>query len=204
MTREDDIRYIRSLLEAHYRPDSARDEAPEEPDDDYGVPPEMQIGTPDEEGLVQWRITPSPLTDQDISDLEARFNVAFPNFFRAYLLAACHLFDQVCSRRFDQKILMMPVPSNNPTGALESLMSSWQPLIAASFVPFAEWGDSWGPMCFDALQRSNDDCPIVWMDHDILITLGEEACSDRNVVAPHVQPLYSGARDFIEDVFGTT
>jgi len=198
MSLEDDIQEIRSLLDAYYVHASAFHVAG---DDDRGVPLDMQVGEVDDEGWVQWRITEPRVTLNDIASLEKRFGIEFPNYFRAYLLAACHLFDQIHSSKYEQLIFMTHVPSNKPLGPLESLLSSWQPLISASFIPFAEWGDGWGPMCFDAQQRSVDDCPIVWMDHELLIPLGPEACGDREAVMPHVQSLYSNTIEFIDDVF---
>ena len=202
MSLEDDIRQIRSLLEAYYAPDTARGVA-SDPPTQYTVPPEMQVGSVDNEGWVQWRITEPRITLDDVAALESRFAVTFPDYFRAYLLTACHLFDQVRSSRYNQLVSMTHVPSNAPLRPLESLLTNWRPLISASYIPFAEWGDGWGPMCFDAQQRVDDDCPIVWMDHEILVPLGVEACGNRQTVLPHAQPLYTNTREFIEDVFMT-
>jgi hypothetical protein len=80
------------------------------------------------------------------------------------------------------------------------LMRSWRQLIDAGFIPFTQWGDGWGPMCFDAQHRASDgDCPIVWLDHERLIP--PEICLQREQVMPWVQPLYGSCREFLEDVF---
>ena len=96
---------------------------------------------------------------------------------------------------------MTDVPSNNPLGPLKGILTGWESLIGAGYIPFAQWGDGWGPMCFDNQQRSDGDCPIVWMDHELLIPLGPEQCSERNNLTPLAQPLYDNTRDFLEDVF---
>ena len=84
---------------------------------------------------------------------------------------------------------------------LRKEIGAWQPLLAAGFVPFAEWGDGWGPMCFDGLRRAADgDCPVVWIDHERLARLGK-AMGEREAVLPWVQPLYDSCREFLADVF---
>ena len=68
------------------------------------------------------------------------------------------------------------------------------------YIPFAEWGDGWGPMCYDSENRRRDgECPIVWMDHELLIPLGD--CGKRECVLPHVNALYESYRDFFDDTF---
>ena len=84
---------------------------------------------------------------------------------------------------------------------LRKEIRAWHPLLAAGFVPFAEWGDCWGPMCFDSHRRAADgDCPVVWIDHERLIPLGP-AMGERQAVLPWVQPLYDSCREFLDDVF---
>ena len=167
-----------------------------------GVPPEMFDGDVNDEGWVAWRLLHSTLAETDVAQLEAEYSIDFPPLFRAYLLAWFQLFDQVHSRRHDQQIFNTDVPSNAPLGPIKRLIDAWKPLLSAQFVPFAEWGDGWGPMCFDTANRADDgDCPIVWMDHELMIPLGPDKCGNRDSVMPHVNPLYDSYRDFFCDVF---
>jgi hypothetical protein len=168
-----------------------------------GVPSEMQVGPVNAEGWVAWRLLPSTLNEADVIVLENEFGVRFPPLFRAYLLARFHLFDQVRSRRYDQQIFMTDTPAGKPLRPLRSLMLSWRPLIDASFVPIAQWGDGWGPMCFDSAECGADgECPVVWMDHEALIPLGAERCRERGSVLPLAQPLYGSCKEFLLDIFG--
>jgi hypothetical protein len=170
---------------------------------DTGVPPAMQVGEVNAEGWVEWRMLPSNVTEAEVAALENEFAVLFPPMIRAYLRARFQLFDQVRSRRYDQQILMTDTPAGKPLISLRRLMQSWRPLIDAGYVPFAQWGDGWGPMCFDAAQRrENGECPVVWMDHEALVPLGPKECQRREIVAPLVQPLYDSCREFLLDVFG--
>jgi hypothetical protein len=135
--------------------------------------------------------------------MESEFGVRFPPLFRAYLLSRFQLFDQIKSRRYDQQIFITDTPSGKALTPIRELLSAWRPLIDAGFVPFAQWGDGWGPMCFDSARRASDgECPVVWIDHEALIPLGEEQCRQREVVLPLVQPLYVSCREFLVDVFG--
>jgi hypothetical protein len=202
MAVADDSAFVGQLLDRYALDAWRMGVAPRDPAG-AGVPPEMQVGEVNADGWVEWRVLPSTLKDADVGTLESEFGVQFPPVFRAYLLARLQLFDQVWSRRHDQQIFMTDTPAGKPLKPLRGLMKAWRPLIDAGFVPFAQWGDGWGPMCFDVAQRRSDgECPVVWMDHEALVPLGPEACRDREAVSPLVQPLYGSCREFLMDVFG--
>jgi hypothetical protein len=202
MAIAEDTAFVGQLLDT-YAVDAWRMGVVEEDPEDAGVPPEMQVGEVNADGWVEWRVLPSTLREADVAAVEAEFGVRLPPLFRAYLLARFQLFNQVKSRRYNQQILMTDTPAGKPLAPLRELMDEWRPLIDAGFIPFAEWGDSWGPMCFDSAQRAADgECPVVWMDHEALLPLGSEGCRQRAAVVPLVQPLYASCREFLSDVFG--
>lgn len=205
MAFADDNAWIGQLLDAYAAaaaPELRNGVASKSPYDS-GVPAAMQVGQINAEGWVEWRVLPSTLTEAEITKLENKFGIHLPPVFRVYLLARFHLFDQVTSRRHDQLIQMTDTPAGKPLAPLLHLLSAWQPLIDAGFIPFAEWGDGWGPMCFDTDRRAQDgDCPIVWMDHEILASLTEQQCRMRKKVLPLAQPLYKTFRELLTDVFG--
>lgn len=203
MTISEDNGFVGRLLDAYAVGAWRRGVASEDPAD-AGVPPEMQVGEVDAEGWVEWRVLPSTLHEADVSALEAEFGINLPPIFRAYLLCSFHLFDQVRGRRYDQQVFMPDTPAGKPLKPLRTLLKAWRPLIGAGYVPFAQWGDCWGPMCFDVVRRAVDgDCPVVWMDHEALIPLGEARFGRREAVSPLAQPLYDSCREFIIDVFDT-
>ena len=198
----EDSEFVGQLLDS-YAVDAWRMGVAAEDPADGGVPPEMQVGEVNADGWVQWRVLPSTLKESDVESLESEFGAQFPSVFRAYLLARFHLFDHVRRRRYDQQILMSDTPAGKPLTPLQELMTAWKPLVDAGFIPFAQWGDGWGPVCFDVGNSSGDgECPVVWMDHEVLIPLGAEECRRRETVAPLVQPLYDSCREFLLDVFG--
>lgn len=202
MTLKDDVEFVAELLDA-YAADAWRMGVVAEDPEDGGVPFAMQVGNVNDDGWVEWRVLPSTVSEEDVSTLETEFEVRFPPLFRAYLLARFHLFDQVRSRRYDHQILMTDTPAGKPLQPIRQHISAWEPLISAGFVPFAEWGDGYGPMCFDSANRAVEgECPVVWLDHERLVSLGAEKCRHREHVAPMAQPLYDSCRDFLVDVFG--
>lgn len=200
MPLSDDIDYIQPILRAYA--DGYHRMGVASVDGSGGVPPEMFDGDIDDDGWVAWKMLPSTLSPDDVAQLESEFDIAFPPLFRAYLLAGCQLFDQIHSSKYGQLIFNVDVPSNKPLGPIRDLIRAWNPLLSAHYVPFAQWGDGWGPMCFDAANRHDDgDCPIVWMDHELLIPLGEDECRKRESVMPHVNSLYDSYREFVDDTF---
>src|SRR5262245_51922061 len=152
MAVANDSAFVGHLLDA-YASDAWRMGVAAEDPADAGVPQEMQVGEVNEDGWVEWRVLPSTLKEADVGALENDFGVQFPPVFRAYLLARFQLFNQVRSRRYDQQIFMTDTPAGKPLRPLRELLKTWQPLIDAGLIPFAQWGDGWGPMCFDAVQR---------------------------------------------------
>jgi len=169
--------------------------------EDRGVPLEMQVGAIDDEGWVEWKVLPSTLTEADVVQLESRFRIQLPPLFQAYLLARSHLFDQVISAR-GQIIEMVCTPIKNPLKDITGLIESWKELIDAGYIPFATWGDGWGPMLFDTEYRSPDgDCPIVWMDHELLVPLGSNQWRDRKQVLHLAKSLHRSFRELLIDIF---
>jgi hypothetical protein len=202
MSLADDIAFVGQLLD-RYAVNAFRRSGAQEDPEGAGVPPAMQVGEVDDDGYVDWQILPSTLTDVEVCALEREFEIQFPPLFRAYLLARFHLFDQVGSRKYGQQILMTDTPMGKPLAPIRFEMTAWRPLIDAGFIPFAEWGDGWGPMCFDVQKRSSvGDCPINWFEHEWLHSLDEKKCRQRENLVPLVQPLYSSCREFLLDVFG--
>src|SRR5262245_15401963 len=56
-----------------------------------GPPREMIDGEPVGDGWVPWKAVESPVTDEDIADLEAAIGAPLPPLFRAYLMYKCLL-----------------------------------------------------------------------------------------------------------------
>jgi hypothetical protein len=159
-----------------------------------------RLSSPD---WVACKVLHSALCETDIVAVEREFGVELPPVFRAYLLARFHLHDQVHGRRHNNQLIFWPpVPSRDSLDPLREHLRGWPVLIEAGYIPFAEWGDGWGPMSFDAAGRRPDgDCPVVWMDHELLFRVGVERCRVRANVEPLAQRVYDSCRELINDVF---
>lgn len=203
MTDTDDVARIGQMIDRYAAasdPMLLRSVASTRPSD-FGVPPEMWAGDVDRDGWVAWRVMPSTLRASDVDELQSAFSVVFPPLFCAYLLARHHCFDQVGSIKYNQQILLPDVPTRDPLRNLRESLEAWCILLTAGLIPFAEWGDGWGPMCFDAESRCDDgECSILWLDHEEIIPLGEMA-SQRHVLRSFEKPLYASFEDLLEDVF---
>jgi hypothetical protein len=171
-------------------------------DGDAGVPPEMQEGPINSEGWVAWRVLPSSLDADAIAELERETGARFPTPWKAYLLARAHLFDQLHSRASGQLVFWTATPSNDPLGPAAAVLDAYAPLLGAGYLPFAEWGDGWGPMCFDlaGIDGEPTDAPIVWLDHEALPGSPAGAGWTRARLAPLAQPLYPGIEPMLDDV----
>jgi hypothetical protein len=57
-------------------------------------------------------------------------------------------------------------------------------------------------MCFDTAARAADrDCPVIWLDHEEVIPLGETSLRRRDAVQPFARPLYASYREVLLDIF---
>lgn len=164
-----------------------------------GVPAEMRDGDVDEEGWVSWHVCPSRVSSGDLARLESSLGVPLPPGVTAYLGARSHLFEQLPSIRHDQAIGLRPTPSCEPLRPFTEFVRAWSCLLDAGFLPFAEWGDGWGPLCVDVGRASGR---MVWFDHDAIIPLGEQACRERAVVGEHATEVYASVLECLDDVFG--
>lgn len=204
MMHPDKVDRIGRLIDDYYaraKPILRKGVASRQPTD-YGIPPEMFAGPISESGWVEWKVIPSTLKPSDIEQLETEFGVQFPPSFRAYLLARHHCFDQMSSRQHDELIQLPDLPSRDPLRKLREELTGWRPLIAAGLIPFAEFGDGYGPICFDTSGRSPDgECPILWLDHEVIAPMGDKA-SDRAKIRRFEQPLYDSFEQMLQDLFG--
>jgi len=52
------------------------------------------------------------------------------------------------------------------------------------------------------MQRATEeDGPLVWFDHELVIPVGEDVVAQRERVSAHAQGLHESFRSFLEDLF---
>ncbi|OWA35469.1 hypothetical protein B9G55_12570 [Saccharibacillus sp. O16] len=175
------------------------------------VPEELQ-DEDDEWGF--WKPTPSTITDEEITGLEARLGAAFPAAFHA-LLKAYHLVSWTSAGMSDghggyrggcMSFTLPPLTTELRLSELERhAAEDWGNLIGAGYLPFAIGEDGQGPICFDLKRRDaqvQGDCPVVWMLHDDLVDLGPEGVGTRSSVEPHMRQIADSFADLKAILFG--
>jgi hypothetical protein len=135
--------------------------------EDGGVPSEMFASKISKSGWVKWKFLESNLDENDIESLENEYAINFPALFRAYLTARFQLFGDI--RKGEYYLFLPSVPIDNPFGELRQYIDGWRYLIKYGFVPFGEFQDGWGAICFDTRNAvGQSDCPVVWFDHELV------------------------------------
>jgi hypothetical protein len=118
-------------------------------------------------GWVKWKFLESNLDESAIEALENEYGIKFPALFRAYLATKFHLFGDI--RNGDYYLFLPSVPADNPLGELKRYIEGWKFLIKYGFIPFGEFQDGWGAICFDMRNAAGEnDFPIVWFDHELV------------------------------------
>ncbi|MCQ4087633.1 SMI1/KNR4 family protein [Saccharibacillus sp. JS10] len=152
-----------------------------------------------------WKPVPSTISSEEIEALEDKIGAAFPPGFRA-LLQAYHLVSWTSAGLSDGQggyvggCMSFTLPALDTDKRLEELARNaeedWGKLIAAGYLPFAIGEDGQGPICFDLERRDEGgDCPVIWILHDDLFSLGENGVSMRKQVEPHVRQIADSFED---------
>ncbi|GED15297.1 SMI1/KNR4 family protein [Aneurinibacillus migulanus] len=169
--------------------------------EDGGVPLSMVNGEVDEEGYVEWKMLPSTVTGEEVTEIEKSLPAPFPPLFRAYLTTRFVLDMQVVNPPY---FFMFPeLPADNPFRDITFTLQAWNLLLTTGYIPFAEYQDGWGPVCFDTKQQTADgDYAIVWFDHEHLLhELDEEDYRLREKVESYAQSLFPSFRVFMTEMF---
>ncbi len=124
---------------------------------------EMMASPVDKDGWYEWQLIQGTLTVDDYREVEAAFNITFPDIFiewhRRYFFA-----NGDCS--------IVRLPSSLPTIPLADIIGNldWdipEQLIPLGLIPFASDGNDAGPLVFDTRGTTNStDYPIRVYDHE--------------------------------------
>lgn len=160
--------------------------------DDSGIPSEM-LDSELEDDWGTWKVVPSKLTRNDVLSIFTEFGVSPPDELIAYFLADCHLIDQVGSYG-EQGAMPIPIPSGNPLGPLRAYLAAWQPLIPSGYLPLCDYGDGWGPICYNFSNSA-----VIWFDHEQLHSLSRPPTLTS--LQSIERPLHSSLSDFFNELF---
>lgn len=130
-----------------------------------GVPKDMRVGVPDENGWCQWKATDSEITLQDIKNIEENLGFKFPLLFSEYLTYKSLLMTDFIVR-------LPQTPTDFPLLELNQYIEMYQNRFKnIGLFPFAFDGNDAGPVCFDLKSPTEDgtDYKIVIFDYSISI-----------------------------------
>lgn len=153
------------------------------------VPEELRAGPVNEDGWCKWKLTPSPVTEDDLDRLEQETGCAFPSLLRTFLSTYCHYFED------------MGLGRQTPDEPFSSVKNAWNPtLVRAGFLPFLWDEEGYYIRCIDLANMPDEDrCPVVQIDHEILFDETEDA--DRETLLPHMEPVTENFQGFLEEIF---
>jgi hypothetical protein len=180
-----DTQLVAAVVDGHYDSLVAVDLAwlPEPPS-------QMVIGEPNPDGWVRWHTVPSPVTDADLAAVEAWLPARLPSAMKTYFTYRCIL--------MTDRLMLPEVPADDPLGPFVAEAKAWAPLLEAGYIPFAEFGDGYGPVCLDTRQPNGDDYAVGWIDHEHFHHLPDADWSNRSAICRLFQPLFPTFRSLLE------
>jgi hypothetical protein len=185
---ETDSELVAAVVDGHFEmlwPDGAWLPEP--------LPTAMVVGKPNAEGWIQWKTVPSPVTSEELREVEQRLPGPLPAVMRKYFQYRCIL--------GTEGILLPEVPADGPLDPFLQEVAAWSPLLEAGYIPFAEYGDGYGPVCLDTLRPcGTDDFAVIWIDHEDIHALGEEDARQRSNLESLAKPLYPSFRDLMRAI----
>ncbi len=126
-------------------------------------------------------LRPSTISDKEINDLQSKFNITIPEFYKDFLKSYFFEFDTlsavVDNLNYFKEQYVKIIPNNDKElkGIYEywSFMEKEYNLLSNGFVPVGDWGDGFGPLCIDTHKSLNEvvyknkkTWTMVWFDHE--------------------------------------
>lgn len=124
------------------------------------VPPLMVSGKVDSDGWSEWKLVDSPVSESDIQKIESCLGVGLPSLFRTYFKYKCLLMTDFIVR-------LLQIPVDEPLKELYKYISAYSNTGYYKdniLIPFGFDCNDAGYVCFDIMDNSNDDYPIVIVD----------------------------------------
>ncbi|WP_185964589.1 hypothetical protein [Aliikangiella marina] len=135
--------------------------------EDGGIPPDM-VDSIVEDDWASWKTVPSKLSESEVLEFLKYYSKNIPEVLVEYLLSDCHMLDEL---GLDEttNVFIPHIPSDDPLGPMKQLLEGWKLLLKLEYLPIAEMGPGWGPICI------KHDGGVVWFDHEQLIDISESA-----------------------------
>lgn len=139
--------------------------------------------------LRTWKMIPSDVTEEDISELEKVMGICLPDPLKAYFTSYYHLWD---SQR--------NIPENSPLSKMGGIYEAYDELlIRFGYLPFT-WENQGAWLFCMKIDENNQDCGIYWIDHEYLFGFDSET-----VTAQEIDKVMDfQAKDFCEYLYNET
>lgn len=128
------------------------------------VPEEYRGEWSSDDGWYEWKAVDSPVTEDELGELENQYSVILPSLLKEYFL-----YKQILDGDIEQ-IRLPDMAVSAPLKGLDDLLSMHEeyPLLKEKkLFPFAYDGNDGGLMCFMSSEEV-DKSPIYFVDHSYL------------------------------------
>jgi len=135
------------------------------------VPKDMWETDTVDNGTISWNVIECKSSENDLAVLEDKLNAKLPYLYRLLIM----------NYRFWKANLDTHRLLANPTGLgfnglLQQIFadkSIYPNLLKNGFIQFAWLGELYDPVCFNLNEKIEDDCQIVSIDHETLMSEGK-------------------------------
>lgn len=139
--------------------------------------------------LITWKMIPSDVTEEDISELEKEIGIRLPDPLRAYYTSYYHLWD------FQRNI-----SENSPKAKMSGIYNAYNKLmIKFSYLPFS-WDNQYGCLFCMKFDENNQDCGIYLIDHEEMFDFDAETVTVQDIE----KVMRFEAKDFCEYLYNET
>lgn len=164
-------------------------------DDENIIPLNMR----DEKNSNKWKLTRSNIKEDDILELEKKFNIKLPSMYKLFLCTYNHMFrklegvfdDFYQENNKNVVVYILEQPSNAPLLKVEQLWEDCKDLIDFGYIPIADF-NGWGPLCFDVVNNYE----LVWLDHEEYYE-----CENREELEELGEIIFNDFKQFMECFF---
>ncbi|MCM1505841.1 MAG: SMI1/KNR4 family protein [Ruminococcus flavefaciens] len=131
---------------------------------------EVEIDTEYNLKLKTWKMIPSDVTEEDISELEKETGIRLPNPLKAYYTSYYHLWDW-----------QINLSGNSPKAKMNGIYEAYNTLmIHFGYLPFI-WDNQYGCLFCMKVDENNQDCGIYWIDHEELFAFKPKTVTAQDI-----------------------
>lgn len=131
---------------------------------------EEEVDTEYNAMLRTWKMIPSDVTEEDISELEKEIGIRLPDALRAYYTSYCHLWEGNSN-----------IPENSPEHKMSGLREDYDELLVNfGYIPLT-WDEQGAWLFCMKVDENDQDCGIYWIDHEELFAFKPETVTAQEI-----------------------